>query len=193
MSCEVFGDLLQQYGNIITNICCLEMEVKNIMGCYFANVLKTSCLKHQDYLPPKPATYVFLVHMQTFSCLFNNYSSQCSTQPHLYKNYFPLYVGETSNFPSRYNSFMLSLWSGMRFPHVFGGKLHEHLRKLPNFPSMKMYLLVFYTNSKQEAKCIEHSILNHNDFCKIFNFAKYLIRIILIRIILIVRMVNSKI
>jgi hypothetical protein len=74
---------------------------------------------------------------------------------------------------------ILFLWSDMRFPHVFGGKLHEHLRKLPNFPSIKMCLVVFYTNEdkkpnrngyeKDKAQCIEHFMLKHPNFCKIFN------------------------
>ena len=169
MSCQSFGDLLNQYGSIIKNVCCLEVEVNNIRGCYFANVLNTTCLEHKDYLPSEPATYLFLVYIQTFTCLFGNYSYSAQLPLYLYKNYFPLYVGSTGNFPKRYNEFILSLWSGMRFPHVFGGKLHEHLRKLSNFQSMKMCLLVFYTYKKDQAKCIEYFIFNHNDFCKIFN------------------------
>jgi len=185
MSCQAFGNLLQQHGNIITDVCCLELEVKNIRGCYFANVLDIICLNNQNNkncsLLPNPAVYLFLVDIQTFTNFFSNYSSQCSLSS--YTNYFPLYVGSTTNFCLRYGSFVASLLSGMRYPHVFGGELHEHLRSLPNFQPnfqpIEMCLVVFYTNEvkksngkgyeKDKAKCIEHFILNHTNFCKTFN------------------------
>jgi hypothetical protein len=64
-------------------------------------------------------------------------------------------------------------------PNRFGGNLHQHLKNLQNFQPIEMCLVVFYTNEdkksngngyeKDKAQCIESSILNHNDFCKIFN------------------------
>jgi len=88
-----------------------------------------------------------------------------------YHHYFPLYVGKTKNFCNRYKHFKNSLKSGATAPHVFGGDLNQFLSKskLINSQPMKMCLVAFYTNSEDKAKCIEHFILKHPNFCKIFN------------------------
>jgi hypothetical protein len=181
MSCQAFGGLLKQYGNsVITDVNCLNVEVNNVVGNYFANILEATCLnltnsnKSQDLITKKlffskPATYIFLVDKQTFKNYFRNYYCQCLSRLSSYTNYFPLYVGSTNDFSRRYKEFRCSLRCGEDVSHVFGGNLHQHLITLTNFSSMKMCLVVFYTDSKDKAKCIEHFILTDNNFCKTFN------------------------
>ncbi len=91
-----------------------------------------------------------------------------------YQYYIPLYVGETDDFQRRYNQFKNTLSNNCNGNHVFGKNFCSYLKDICQINSlrqysMKMCLVVFYTDSEDKAQCIESSILNHNDFCKIFN------------------------
>jgi hypothetical protein len=114
--------------------------------------------------------------------VFNNLKN--CTQNKNFTSYVPLYIGSTNDFSSRYENFSISILSGINGKHTFGEKLHNYLKdicrvnKLYQY-SMKMCLVVFYTNEdeksngkgyeKDKAECIEHFILKHTNFCKIFN------------------------
>jgi hypothetical protein len=218
MSCQAFGNLLQQYGNrnIITDVCCLEVEVVVKVECkdgsFSASLVPKNkkelenslfCCKNskEELFIENPAVYLFLLGNEELArflgysyITYNKYWRKCPDSKEQeenfvifkklerfienqnfeeYQYYIPLYVGSTGNFWERYNSFKNSLEKGKN-SHVFGGKLHYYLKDLCQINklyqySMKMCLVVFYTNSEDKAKCIEYSIFNHNDFCKIFN------------------------
>jgi len=74
MSCQTFGDLLQQYGNIIENICCLELKIEKISsnsnGEYICSEENFICIKQKNSFPIKPATYIFLVDKNTINKFF---------------------------------------------------------------------------------------------------------------------------
>jgi hypothetical protein len=200
MSCQSFGNLLQQYGNIITDVCCLELEVNNAQVGYSVQELKHFCLNNQNYLLTYPAVYLFLVGNEELArflgysyITYNKYWRQCTnikkenstifkklemfieSQNFVnYQSYIPLYVGETDDFQQRYNQFKNTLSNNCNGNHVFGKNFCSYLKDLCQINSlrqysMKMCLVVFYTDSEDKAQCIESSILNHNDFCKIFN------------------------
>ncbi|MGC8941852.1 MAG: hypothetical protein ACP5KF_04230 [Sulfurihydrogenibium sp.] len=196
MSCQAFSGLV---GNIITDVCCLELEVNNAQVGYSANVLNTTCLGSQTQpIRNQSATYMFLLgneelaHFLGYSYItynkhwkqYTNIKKENSTifkklemfiesQNFVnYQSYIPLYVGETDDFQQRYNQFQYTLNNNCNGNHVFGENFCSYLDDLSQANSlrqysMKMCLVVFYTQTKAQAVYIESSILNQTD--PIFN------------------------